>query len=408
MVTANKHIAYHVSLLIQVSKIAKDQSDHSLSADLLERSLFTFGRASQSLFATKLSEGKARLNFARPENRELWLAGYQYIKSLVMKGTYRTAFEWAKLLLSLDPEDDPYCMRLMIHHLALRAHQFSWLSDFDIIRYSYWNSSFISPSLAFAAMQLKDGARCRELLERSMKEIPWVFCHLFKELSLDPPQSIWGEEPRTDAENLFSGIYVRQTKDLWNTPEATSLLMEIAHAIGKVDLSPIRQVDNSEITLDVARFVYLDNTPALMALVPSSLLHRRNNSDADPLPPDYNSYSYESQRSHLESRGGSREDSAFGEDFFDPLAAMMRLVPGFGRNDNTEEENEALRQRLEDVAIEEEAEMDQGEGDERQIGVSLARRLLNMLWRSGDTPESESPAEPTEAEGQNEYDNEDD
>ncbi|KAK0885358.1 hypothetical protein LTR87_000992 [Friedmanniomyces endolithicus] len=69
-----QHNPYHISTLLQVSEIAKQERDHSTSGDLLERALFSFGRAVHSTFAKNLGEGKARLDFRRPENREFWLA----------------------------------------------------------------------------------------------------------------------------------------------------------------------------------------------------------------------------------------------------------------------------------------------------------------------------------------------
>ncbi|KAG9228647.1 transcriptional repressor TCF25-domain-containing protein [Amylocarpus encephaloides] len=377
---------YHISLLIQVSKVAKDQGDHALSADLLERALFTFGRVATTLFTTQLTAGKARLDFARPENRELWLAGYQYIKSLVMKGTYRTALEWAKLLLSIDPEGDPYCMRLMIHHLALRAGEFNWLLDFyeskipsiqdaSRLKGATTETSHFTPSLAFAAMSLKEGTQCRKFLTESMQKVPWLFARMFKELDLDVPPSIWGIEPRTDAESLFTELYIKQTKDLWNTPAATALLMEIAHTISKVDLARLPKLRNAEMTLDVVRFVYLDNTPALMSLAPSRLLHRSNNSDSDPLPPDKNIFSYEHQGKVL----AMNARTGMGGDFLDPLAALARLLPSLrrtndDREDPTEEEREMRREIEEAVAS--------GEAGMREEGppASLARRLLSIIW----------------------------
>jgi hypothetical protein len=308
-----------------------------LASDLLERALFTFGRAATTLFSKKLAEGKARLEFSRPENRELWLAGYQYIKSLVMKGTYRTAFEWAKLLLSLDPEGDPYCMRLMIHQLALRANEFDWLLDIcDSKNDTEGNSPFvqmrgsdayryhIAPSLAFAALQLRDGKRSRELLAKSMQRLPWFFTRLFQDLNLDVPPSIWGITPRTSPEDLYTSLCIKYTKALWDTPEATALLMEIAHTIARVDAPSIPTV--KDMTLDVVRFVYLDNTPELMAMVPSSLLHRSNNSDSDPIPPDESVISYDSQRIPLQQRD---EFGAGMNDYNDPFAALQRFMPPF-------------------------------------------------------------------------------
>jgi len=414
---------YHISLLIQVSKIAKDQTDHALSADLLERALFSFGRAATSLFHTKLAQGKARLDFARPENRELWLAAYQYIKSLLMKGTYRTALEWAKLILSLDPEEDPYCMRLLIHQLALKAREFNWLLDVseseipEIWAPSYLGkchaASHTTPSLAFAAIQLKESTQCRKLLSDSMQKLPWLFTHLFKELNLDAPPSIWGIMPRTDAESLFTEMYVLQTKDLWNTPEATALLMEIAHTIPKVNADLIPKLENSEMTLDVVRFVYLDNTPAIMALAPGHLLHRSNNSDADPLPPDVNVYSYESQRLALEGRARDPR-GGLGGNYLNPLAALRAMIPGLPRGSDDDDFDvsdgefpEAMRRELEAAILqgaaghgeEDDDSDDDAEpadgigGDYRHVDIGIARRLLNMLWGSGPPRVEESGSE---------------
>jgi tetratricopeptide (TPR) repeat protein len=409
--------AYNISLLLQVSKIAKDQTDHALSSDLVERALFTFGRAAQSLFATKLSQGKARLEFERPENREFWLAGYQYIRSLTMKGTYRTALEWAKLLLALEPEKDPYCMLLMVHHLALRAFESQYVLDvYENRTLGDWSTyvAYMSPSLALAAMQLKESARARSLLKQSIQRLPWLFCRLFQELNLDnPPPSIWGAEPRTDAENLFSEIYIRQTKDLWNTPEATSLLMEVTHASDKLNYQDLPILDNAKITLNVARFVYLDNSPALMAHVPSQLLHRSTNSDSDPLPPDRNIFSWDSQRMLFSRDGNSRGmDRDFG-DHFDPIAALRALIPGLGNvptgdreqpiTDNELREfleTEVNRQTATAAAANSDDEVDEDEDEEEREAVhpraSGARRLYEFFFGSRTQEQSEDAQDEAE------------
>ena len=309
-----------------------------------------------------------------------------------MKGTYSTALEWAKLLLALNPTNDPYCMRLMIHNLALRAHDSRWLLDlYDSAWGKAWQQAekdrnpaiyHISPSLAFAAMQLREGAKCRELLSNAMNNVPWLFFRLFKELDLDAPPSIWGVEPRSDAETLFTEIYVLQTKDLWNTPEATALLMEIAHTISKVDLAKIPTVDNSEMSLDVVRFVYLDNTPALMALAPSRLLHRSNNSDADPLPPDNNIISYDSQRLGLQD--GPR---GMGGNFNNPFAAMGGFLPPVFRDIMQRDDGEDDAHF--DNRVRREVEGFQDMLDNREVDGELApppgllQRLLTSLFGGG-------------------------
>lgn len=415
--------AYHISLLTQVSKVARNQGDHALASDLLERALFTFGRATTTLFSKKLAEGKARFDFQRPENRELWLAGYQYIKSLVMKGTYRTALEWAKFLLSLDPTGDPYCMRLMIHQLALRAQEFEWLLDmcdpksdsdekspFVVMSGSDAYRYHIAPSLAFAALQLRDGKRSRELLTKGMQQLPWLFARLFQDLNLDVPPSIWGITPRTRTEELFTALCIKYTKDLWDTPAATALLMEIAHTISKVDASSIPKVKDDELTLSVVRFVYLDDTPALMAMVPSALLHRSNNSDSDPIPPDNSIISYESQRIPLQQRDG------FGDallDFNDPLAAFQRLIPDLnnfagvprgvrvlgGMMDWTGERRGEEGEDDDVEGSEEPADDATGsEEEEEQRPSSTGNWLSNLLWNRRARAGQEEPEEQAEVE----------
>ena len=85
--------------------------------------MFTFGRSVHSSFTHALSEGRARLDFRRPENREFWLAAWRYTNDLGQRGTWRTSYEWAKLILSLDPEGDPYCISRRLDQLALRGGQ---------------------------------------------------------------------------------------------------------------------------------------------------------------------------------------------------------------------------------------------------------------------------------------------
>lgn len=267
-----------------------------------------------------------------------------------MKGTYRTALEWAKLLYSLDPRNDPYSMTLMIHHLALRAHEFEWLLEFGDTDSFNKNpiAAFTKPSLAFASMRLKQGVKCRETLSDCVQHMPWLFAKLFQELNLsDPPPSIWGMLPETEPQILLTELYIRQTKDLWNAPEATSLLVEVAHSTDKLSKPESTILDKAKITLDVARFVYLDDTPALMALVPSRLMHRSNNSDSDPLPPDTNLCSWPNQEALF-----TRSSTSSGmEGYNNPLEAIRRMLP-FGRPGNNavlEEEpqdEEALREQI--------------------------------------------------------------
>ncbi|KAI1196443.1 transcriptional repressor TCF25-domain-containing protein [Nemania serpens] len=298
LVAALHQHPYHISTLIQVSKIAKQDQNSALSADLCERALFTFGRVALSSFRQKLEEGKARLDFKRPENRQFWLAGYHYLKNLVMKGTYRTALEWAKLLFSMDLRD-PYGMIHFIHPMAIRAHESKWFIDFcdsEVLDNFDTAQDYVRQTLILARLQQKDVAGAKALLLEGMERLPWLYNGLYKALNLDVPKAIWGVQPRDGHEELFVELYIHQTKSLWENAQATGLLKEAGREAKKSDFQtfgfpPV-------VGRNVARFVYLDNTPSLMGHVPGDLLNTSPNWEFDPVPPlrEDNVFSYESQQ----------------------------------------------------------------------------------------------------------------
>ncbi|KAK0347635.1 hypothetical protein LTS02_005975 [Friedmanniomyces endolithicus] len=292
-----QHNPYHISTLLQVSEIAKQERDHSTSGDLLERALFSFGRAVHSTFAKNLGEGKARLDFRRPENREFWLASWRYMQNLSMRGTWRTVYEWTKLLLSLSPEDDPYALWLVLDQYALRSRQ-----DLDYLNVSR-NATFRAVHKDMPNVQLSQGlaeykggnkGKGKQALFTAVGRFPWVVARLMHELNLDPAPAIWGKEPRTEKEKLHSELYASRAKDVWNTPENIAFLVEVAAALPPD--TPPAPINKDEITSNEARHVLLSDTPALIALLPRHFTARLT-SASDPLSPDDSLASYTTTRS---------------------------------------------------------------------------------------------------------------
>ncbi|KAI0508285.1 transcriptional repressor TCF25-domain-containing protein [Xylaria bambusicola] len=315
---------YHISTLIQVSKVAKQDQNSALSADLCERALFTFGRVALSGFRQKMEEGKARLDFRRPENRQFWLAGYHYLKNLAMKGTYRTALEWAKLLFSMDL-NDPYGMIHFIHPMAIRAHESKWFIDFcdsEILDNFDTAQDYVRQTLVLARLQQKDTAGAKALLIEGMERLPWLYSSLYKALNLDVPKAIWGMQPRDGHEELFVELYIYQTKSLWDNAQATGLLKEAAHEAKKPNFQTFGFPPVAG--RNVARFVYLDNTPSLMGHVPGGLLSTTPNWEFDPIPPpkDENIFSYKSQQRPWESN----QDGLRGFDIPQDVLALRQLL----------------------------------------------------------------------------------
>ncbi|KAJ4378321.1 hypothetical protein N0V86_006021 [Didymella sp. IMI 355093] len=287
---------YHISTLLQVSEIAKQQRDNASASDLLERALFTFGRSVHSTFASSLAAGKARLSFSRPENREFFLAIWRYIATLCVRATFRTALEWARLLLSLSPEQDPYCIRLLIDQLALRGRSpesLVALATCDVLERSWKVPPNVAFSTALAYLRVKEPVKARASLKNAVREYPWLAARLCKELDITPiPKPVWGKEPCTTYQELLTRLYAPRAKDLWNTTEGTSLLVEICYSFeDPLDdgaepywLAPIDD-------LDLARHVILTDDQSLISLLDTQVKEKYT-SVSDPLPPSDNNPSY--------------------------------------------------------------------------------------------------------------------
>lgn len=284
---------YHISTLLQVSEIAKQQGDPSVCGDLLERALFSFGRSVHSAFTTALGEGKARLDFRRPENREFWLAAWRYTANLGQRGTWRTAYEWSKLILSLDPEGDPYCMKLRLDQLALRGGQSEHF--LQLIKCSFFGEYLwkdcpnVHISSALAEYKLKQPQASRESLSKCINDYPWVFARLFQALSIDHiPRSVWGKVAQSERDKFDCEVYVHNAKDLWNTPEALSFLVEVAESL---EAATGKTANKDPVTLDEARHVLLSDVPSLVNLIPRTFTTSAGSS-SDPVPPADNLPSY--------------------------------------------------------------------------------------------------------------------
>lgn len=297
MVNLLRFNPYHVSTLLQVSEIAKHEKDYSTSGDLLERALFSFGRALHSTFAGNLAQGKARLDFRRPENREFWLACWRYIGNISMRATWRTAYEWARLLLSIDPEGDPYCVNLIIDQLALRAKQadsFTNLLQSKQFVYAWSCDANIQFSRCIAVM-MKDKRpdRARDMLTATIERFPWVAGRLYQELNMDKlPKGIWGRTALTPVDKLQSEVYVTLALDLWKLPDNLALLTSAASNTSSIPEEFSGAVQYGEIRLNEARFVVLTDKPALIGLLPHSITSTIE-STSDPLPPEDSINTYE-------------------------------------------------------------------------------------------------------------------
>ena len=94
---------------------------------------------------------------------------------------------------------------------------------------------------------------------------------------------------------------MHNTKDLWNTPEAISLLVEVAES---VERNPDPPRSDNDITLEEARHILLSGVPSMIRLIPRTFT-TMSSSSSDPLPPPDSLPSYLSISNEGEPQEGS-------------------------------------------------------------------------------------------------------
>ena len=124
---------YHIDTLLQLSEYSRHQGDLGQAADFNDRALFALERCASPYFTSCLSSttsGPPLVNFNKIENRAFYLAIHRNIGFLGRRGTWRTALEWAKLLLGLGQDgEDHHAALLWIDFLAIKSRQHRWLLE---------------------------------------------------------------------------------------------------------------------------------------------------------------------------------------------------------------------------------------------------------------------------------------
>lgn len=118
----------HIESLIQLSDMIRISEDYKSASDLIERALLIFERGFHQKF--NMASANCRLSYRRPENRTFFIAIFKHIIYCNRRGLRRTPLEYTKLLLALDPENDPLFAALMIDFFSIRSEEYDYLIEF--------------------------------------------------------------------------------------------------------------------------------------------------------------------------------------------------------------------------------------------------------------------------------------
>ncbi|KAG0230168.1 Transcription factor 25 [Actinomortierella wolfii] len=234
---------FHVDTLLQLSDISKHQGDNAVADELVEQTLYAFEKCFHSQF--NIASGAVRLSYLDVENRSFFLALHRHVGFLARRGCWRTAFEFNKLLLSLDPIGDHLGALLAIDFYAIKAHEYEYLlrlyerlgqephrggnksgKGFGLDRMP--NFAY---STAMAQFQLelakKDGdhSKSSKMLQRAILLFPMVLPLLADKGNFSLDAEMAGEaafyptQELPKALNLYINLFVQRNFSLWKEPE---------------------------------------------------------------------------------------------------------------------------------------------------------------------------------------------
>ncbi|KAG0699771.1 transcriptional repressor TCF25-domain-containing protein [Suillus ampliporus] len=120
-------LPWHGDTLLQLAEVFRHREEYSQAVDYVERALFAYERAFIGAFS--FTNGLNRLDFNRVENRPFFLALHRQVTDLQRRGCIRTAFEFGRLLYSLEPWTDPHGVLLHLDFVSIKAGMGQWLLD---------------------------------------------------------------------------------------------------------------------------------------------------------------------------------------------------------------------------------------------------------------------------------------
>ncbi|XP_010577859.1 PREDICTED: transcription factor 25 isoform X2 [Haliaeetus leucocephalus] len=237
---------------IVLSDVCRMQEDQEMARDLIERALYSLECAFHPVFS--LTSGTCRLDYRRPENRAFFLALFKHLMFLEKRGCPRTALEFCKLILSLDPENDPLCVLLLIDFLSLRAREYTFLTRMFQEWESHRNLSQL-PNFAFSVplayfflsqqeerseLELSQAReRAAQLIQLALIMFPSVLMLLLDHCSVQPDarvasHSFFGlnaQISQPPALNQLTSLYVGRTHSLWKDPAVMAWLETNVHEV---------------------------------------------------------------------------------------------------------------------------------------------------------------------------------
>ncbi|KAK0231553.1 transcriptional repressor TCF25-domain-containing protein [Armillaria fumosa] len=312
-----RSMPWHADTLLQMAQVFRHREEYSQAVDFIDRALFAYERSFIGAFT--FTSGLNRLSFDFVENRPFFLALHRQAADLQRRGCLRTAFEFARLMYSLDPWNDPHGALYHLDYLAFKANMTGWLLEiFDLFKQRrqekgvHINLSVLPGWLYARALALRVGRDTKqresssEALIEAVKSFPSVVPVLADKLEVSLPASIRGHRDfriETDGNSLkepvailhlLSHLYVQRSLPVWKD-HAEWFSETVTTHFSKTSLpSSLPVSDERKAFLELFghtnlqyaayRHVMVLEYRNLFRYIPREILARKS-LDCDPLPP---------------------------------------------------------------------------------------------------------------------------
>ncbi|KAL4234568.1 Transcription factor 25 [Mactra antiquata] len=290
---------YHIDALIQLSEVFRMNEDHGMASELIERSLFAMETSFHPLF--NMTTGTCRLEYKYRENRSLYLALFKHIQFLGQRGCNRTSLEFSKLLLSLDPDNDPLCALLMIDFYAIRSEEY----DFIVRMYNEWEAHRNLSQLPNFAFSLSltffhqgEITKADEMLQDTLLMFPGMILPLLDKCGVQADDSTShtyfrdAEQSQPEALKQLIALYVGRCYPCWKIPEVMEWLEKNVKSViklvdsqdSRVALYKQRRMGRYKGTpRNIYRHILISEIPSATATIPQDVASTVLS--YDPLPP---------------------------------------------------------------------------------------------------------------------------
>lgn len=235
----NTH-TYHVDTLLQLAELCKLSEDLPMAVEFTERALYSLECAFHPLF--NVATARCRLDYRKQINRALFITIFKHLIFVGGRACYRTSLEFCKLLLALDPLQDPLAVVLFIDFYALRAREYEWFVDFC----NLWDSTRnltqlpnIAYSLALSHFCLGSHKTANELLQNALIMFPGVLIPLLEKCSVQTDSKVTAhyffnskaKNTTTLALEKLQNLYIVRSYHLWKEADVLPWLEKCVHLV---------------------------------------------------------------------------------------------------------------------------------------------------------------------------------